>query len=333
MPIETAKKYIKLIFSCSCAEIIEIVFHGGEPLLHKTSWYEEIIDYINSSALKYEKKIKYSMQSNCTKLDIHKFELIAKNKIVVGTSMDGPPNINDKTRGRTEDTLRAIKKLKQIRCFGGIICVINKKNYNKMGRVFEFFEKQGIHSLSTHIYFSMGKALQLIRLKSSEILKAYVDIYEYMKKTKGNKVVDARMSFRLSLFLKPRTIKDFKDYLICFHPYCGAAITTIMCDTSGNLFPCGCFNGIEDYLLGNITAELNNDYLLKAKKLHNKQSVFLQDCVNCKAARICEFGCPAFNHIDKKTMPNLCEANRGFFDYLCSKDKNEIENILSNINK
>ena len=44
MPLDTAFKYIQLVFERTCAPSIELVFHGGEPLLQSERLFNSVIE-------------------------------------------------------------------------------------------------------------------------------------------------------------------------------------------------------------------------------------------------------------------------------------------------
>ena len=176
MPLETAIKYIDVVFGKTCAHDIELVFHGGEPLLQSDIWFDSTMEYAKQQAARLGKNLRFLMQSNGTVLTGEKLDVITRHGVVVGVSLDGPPIINEMSRGETSQVLGNIEKLEATKCFGGVICVINKHNYDHMEEVLAFFETRGIYWVVANPVHTVGKGRTLDPLAPNEILAAYLGI-------------------------------------------------------------------------------------------------------------------------------------------------------------
>ncbi|GAF90984.1 unnamed protein product [marine sediment metagenome] len=106
-----------------------------------------------------------------------------------------------------------------------------------------------------------------------------------------------------------------------------------MCDIFGDLYPCGCSAYNRRYFLGNIDFLSYSTFFPVVKKLHFKGKKYFEECQNCDAAQICNFGCPAFDDIDALTADSECNANRMFFSFLESRKKSKIKNIIENVGR
>ena len=331
MPLETALKYIDLVFKRTCAQVIDLMFYGGEALLHETSWFRDVIEYANKQAIKHDKKVRFLMQSNATTLDVEKLDLIIKHNIVTGTSLDGPADINDKTRGKTQSVMENIPRLKEAGAFGGVICIVNEYNYDKVTDILEFFEEQQLFWVAVNIVYSIGRGWQLVPLTAHQIFAAYEGIYNYLEKTKGKKVVEGNMAERLNRYIYPPSLTDFEQKLMCNYPFCGGGITSILCDSEGDLYPCGCANATTQFLLGNIATLDEQTFMDRIYKFHKKNKKYDEECRLCDAARICSFGCPGFRALDHLTDEAECRATQLFFSYLKNKDQSIIQEIVLNL--
>lgn len=330
MPLIIACRYIEIVLKNTCSKYIEIVFHGGEPLLHSTVWFYNVIEYAIRLSSIYDKTVSFTMQSNCTLLDDEKLNLIKEYNIIVGTSLDGPSYINDLSRKKSEIVLKNIQKLKEIKCFGGVICVINKYNYDKMNEVMKFFEEEDI-SASAVVSYSVGSGKSLTPLNSEMIFLANKGIFDYLEETNGKGIIEGNMASKLYRYINPLSLKDFKEILICSHPFCGGGITTIMCDTEGNLYPCGCCICDHRTVIGNLNYISDDVFIQRIKKFHEKDYKYFKQCAKCDASRICLFGCPAFSFIDIDTTESECMANKQFYQFLKQKDHFVVRNIVNNL--
>lgn len=331
MPLETAYKYINLIFEKTCAPDIGLMFYGGEALLQSTSWFYNVIRYAKKQTTKYNKKSHFLLQSNLTFLDDERLNLIKKYHIVTGTSLDGLPYINEKTRGKSDLVLKNITKLKEVGCFGGVICTVNEYNYNNVTEILEFFEEQGILWVAFNIVYSIGRGCNLSPLSKDKIFLVLKQIYDYTEKTKGNKVIEGNMAERLIKYVYPHSSTDFKEMLMCNHPYCGGGINIILCDAKGDLYPCGCSNMTTEFRLGNINLLNVKDYMKTTRKFHTKDKKYHEECCDCNAAQICNFSCTGFQAIDNETAEAECGATKKFFSYLKRREDEVIAEIVQNL--
>jgi uncharacterized protein len=108
---------------------ISISLHGGEPLL---VGYENFVNYIATiKEILYDFKLMIGIQTNAILLNDEYVKLFSDEKISVGVSYDGPPNINDKNRvyhngkGSGIDVENGLNLLYNKKCFSGILCVID----------------------------------------------------------------------------------------------------------------------------------------------------------------------------------------------------------------
>lgn len=111
-----------------------IVFHGGEPLLGGTEHLAMLVSTIREAFDGYEAKISIGMQSNGLLFTQEIGDFMLRERMNVGISLDGPPEVNDlfriDHRGRPS-SLELEKKLAVLtsdsyrRLFAGFLCVIN----------------------------------------------------------------------------------------------------------------------------------------------------------------------------------------------------------------
>jgi len=331
MPLEVAQRYIDLVFEGTCAPGIDLMFYGGEALLQSVAWFYDVIEYANRQAVKYDKRLRFLMQSNATALDTEKLELIDKYDIVTGTSLDGPPHINEKTRGKTNLVMEDILKLKQVGCFGGVICTANGYNYDKIAEVLRFFEEQQIFWVAVNIVYSIGRGCKLVPLSTDKVFSVYKGIYTYLENTKGKKVVEGNMAERLNRYVYPPSLEDFKQKLSCNHPFCGGGITSVLCDADGDIYPCGCANMTTQFLLGNVNSIDDQVFMDGVYRFHTKSQKYCEECQLCDAARICNFGCTGFKAIDNLTDESECRATKMFYSFLEKRDQQVIQEIVQNL--
>lgn len=120
------------------ASKVNVVLHGGEPLLLKKDRFRELCGKLRSS-LDGLAALEIGIQTNATLIDCEWVDIFAEFGIAIGISLDGPPEVNDRYRvdkkGRStyDRTLAGIRLLQEAYNRGGIakpglICVINPEN-------------------------------------------------------------------------------------------------------------------------------------------------------------------------------------------------------------
>ena len=76
---------------------VTVTFHGGEPLLAGSEFYEAALPMIEEGL--GPRSVAFAMQSNLWLLDDRLAAVLAAHNVPIGTSLDGPPELNDAQRG------------------------------------------------------------------------------------------------------------------------------------------------------------------------------------------------------------------------------------------
>jgi len=275
--------------------------------------------------------VRFLMQSNATVLDADRLDLVKRYDIGIGTSLDGPAEINEKTRAETGIVMENILKLKEIGCFGGLICTVSDYNYDKIADILRFFEENHIYWVAFNIVYSIGRGRDLIPMSADKVFSAHKSIYLYMEETRGKKIVEGNMAEKLERYVHPPSLTDYRERLMCNNPFCGGGITAILCDSKGDLYPCGCANMTKQWLLGSIDSLDEQVFLNRIFRFHEKNGKYYDQCQSCDASSICNFGCPGFRTIDDRTEETECRAARMFYSFLQDRDQRIIEEIVQNL--
>jgi uncharacterized protein len=111
-----------------------VTFHGGEPMLAGAKRLARYLEIVDEELIRPGFVVRFSMQSNLTLFDEEIGDLLLKYGFTVGTSLDGPPEVNDRVRvdhrGRgssaaTERGLQLMTSPAYRDLFDGILCVID----------------------------------------------------------------------------------------------------------------------------------------------------------------------------------------------------------------
>lgn len=317
------------------SKFLDIVFHGGEPLLHSPEWFDEACMFALEKSKEFNKKVFFSMQSNLTLLKDPHVEVFKKYKLRIGVSLDGDKDTHNAMRGSFSITAKNIKVLIDCGLFSGVIVVISHHNWNKMPQFFAQMFEMKIKTFHMNISSSVGRGGDLDLLGSEKTYIAFKDCIDLMLKFKGE-IIDTRMTKKISQFLNPpKSVKETLNQLHCDNSFCHAGVSMIAVEHDGNVFPCGCAGGsgnMKNFKLDNFDGLIEKnpvEYFEALKKFHAKKEKYYNECVSCPSQFICEHGCPAFDHTDPETPENTCNATKQLYKYLHTIERRLLEELVS----
>ena len=101
MTIQRAEQTVRFIENIDRrvgSDRIKIAFHGGEPLAAGHDFFRFFLGRLAETFS--GRKMDIGLQSNLGLLDDGFCDLFEKHEVSIGTSLDGPENVNDGQRGR-----------------------------------------------------------------------------------------------------------------------------------------------------------------------------------------------------------------------------------------
>ncbi len=137
-------------------DVLDIVWHAGEPLVLPAAWYDEAIAAM-ATAAGPRTRLQHALQTNATLIDDAWCELFARQHIAVGVSVDGPALLHDsqrRTRGGGGTHARVQRGIAALRARGvsfHAIAVVTAATLHDPTAFFDWFEDQGIHDLACNI--------------------------------------------------------------------------------------------------------------------------------------------------------------------------------------
>lgn len=274
-------KYDKYIKKNDITDAL-IIFYGGEPMVN---W--EAIE----TAVKYRKEnksnIKFSMVTNGTLLDEEKIKFLAKNKIEVGISIDGPKEINDKNRiYRNSDKsvydqiINKFPLLKAENCKFGLSITISEDFLKIQDEVLDWLEKLGVSSIFYNMYHYTYKDANW-ESYYQDASKFLIKSYERLSK-RG--IYDGRIYRKIESVLKNEF--KFSD--------CGAiGGNQLTIKPNGDVCVCHGYFKTDKYVVGNIDKQ-SIEEILEDKEFDfwkKRCTINNNECLNCEALFICGGGC------------------------------------------
>ena len=311
MDIQVIKDVIKWLRNFK-DEPVHFTFHGGEPLIAGYEFYKEAL-FLLSQDQGYE-NAGFSLQSNLWLIDEEMSELFHEYNVAVSTSIDGPKELNDFQRGKGyyDRTMEGYDLLKSHGVNASFICTFTSHTINYYEEIFEYFAKNG-YTIKLHA------ALPSMRNDNA-------DPWAITPKEHGKLLV--KLFDKYLGNLDRISIKDFdhfcKSVLIRRGTLCTLANclgSTFAVGYDGSIYPCYRFNGMPEYVMGNVSDSPSLEELMDTdawNKIQEFNEFVDEDCKRCRYIKFCRGGCP-YNGINSNTKHNAnavdphCEAYKMIF--------------------
>jgi uncharacterized protein len=148
MTDEVLEAYARQYIDANDAPEVVFSWQGGEPTLMGLEFFAKVV----ALQKKYAggKKIANTLQTNGLLLDDDWFRFLAREKFLVGLSLDGPEEIHDRYR-RTRDgrptferAIRALNGMKRHRVDFNILACIHRESAQKPREIYQFFKRYGV---------------------------------------------------------------------------------------------------------------------------------------------------------------------------------------------
>ncbi len=273
------------------------IWHGGEPLLMGVDFYKVIKD-VQDFYRKRGKKFSNGIQSNATLVTPELVDFVKKSRdFHVGTSIDGPEEIHNRTRiysdgrGSFEDVLAGQKLLRGKRTGGGAICVVNAQNVDFSRELYDFFKFQEIN-VKFNPLIKSGRAVEnlgdlgITSKQYGKFLLRLWNVYnEDVKK-------DGRVGIEIDPFLEVIGNLGTDRPLGCNYTV-SCRDNFISIGPQGDIYPCGRFDGIREFWMGNVKKGTIEEAVSSQvnKELKERSLSSVSGCTNCDFGKVCNSGC------------------------------------------
>lgn len=320
MDSRTLELSIKDVMALPDKSNIRWIWHGGEPTLMGKGFYEEVVSL--QKTYQRNQRIKNSIQTNATLIDDDSLDFFVKNDFSVSTSLDGPEEIHNFTRvypdgrGSFKDAWAGIqlireraKRERNRSIGGGVTCVLSSKNISRLDEIYSFFLENDI-PININPIVNIGNVsdgINKLEIGDAEYGIALTKLFDrwFYEKKIGIEVKPLSSILESFISNKPK---------VChFDRSCRDQFISI--DVNGDVYPCGRFNGVTQYWLGNIHEENLLNILNSTKHVHMKQNSLdaVGSCNTCEYINLCNSGC-----MHNAYMRNKRNTQR---DYYCPSYK------------
>lgn len=321
MSIETIKEVVEWL-KIFRGDSVTFTFHGGEPLLAGAEFYREALPLLVDGLS--PRRIAFAIQTNLWKMTPEIAEIFAEYGVPIGSSLDGPKELNDLQRGKGyyDKTMKGYEIAREHGLDVRFITTFTSHSVKYKEDIFNFYLEKGL-TLKLHPC--------LPSLKGDNPEKWTLSPEEY-----GELLI-----YLLDKYLENLGQIDVMniDHLCkCVFTGRGTVCTYVDCmgDTfavgpDGDIYPCYRFIGMPEYVMGNVYDRPTMADLAQSeawKKMHQYKEYVDTACGKCAHIKYCRGGCP-YNAIvptegEIKGVDPHCLAYKIIFDEINKRVNEEM---------
>jgi len=283
-------------------EPVTFTFHGGEPLLAGYDFFLEALPLL-ANELSHLKPA-FALQTNLWNMTPELARLFKEYNIPIGSSLDGPEELNDLQRGKGyyQRTMKGYEIAREEDLQVSFISTFTSYSIQYKEDIFNFFLENGLN-------LKLHPALPSLRDENPE--KWALSSEEY-----GELLI-----YLLDQYLEHMDEIELKniDHLCkCVFIRRGVVCTFVDCmgDTfavgpDGSIYPCYRFVGMPEYVMGNVQDHPSMDDLAQSdawKLLHDFKDYVDTECKKCSYIKFCRGGCP-YNALSINEKTGKAEIN------------------------
>ena len=301
---------------------VTFTFHGGEPLLAGADFYRKALPMLSQELAHLSPN--FALQTNLWKMTPELAEVLAEHKIPIGSSLDGPQELNDlqRSEGYYEKTMAGYELAKEHGLQVQFICTFTSYSVQFKEEIFNYFLENGL-TLKLH------PALPSLRSDDPNRWALSPEVY-------GDLLV-----YLLDKYLENLDrieVRNISDYCRCVFTGRGTVCTFVDCmentfavGPDGSLYPCYRFVGMPEYVMGNVRDHPSREDLAGSTpglRMRQFKEYVDRECKSCKHIRYCRGGCPynaiAPNNGEIKGVDPHCIAYRRIFDEISDRFNKEM---------
>ena len=330
------ESYIRQYIQSQPAQHVSFAWQGGEPTLLGVPFFERVLELQKKYA--GDKLVDNAFQTNGALLDDAWGEFLARNKFLIGLSIDGPAEIHDAYRvdkGGQPTFTRVMRGLDILKKHGvefNTLTVINRKNSYHARQVYRFLKEIGSKYLQFIPIVEQVAAqpdpngLVLLKpyarqqttvsewsvepLQFGKFLSAVFD--EWVLGDVGHVFVQI---FDVAL----ESWSGLPQTLCVFAPQCGKALAV---EHNGDLYSCDHFVYPENKL-GNIMERAMSGLVKSPQQTrfgNAKETALPSDCKTCDVRFACNGECPKHRFTTTASgeygLNYLCAGYKHFFHHI-----------------
>jgi len=276
MSIETVKQILDI--TTPFYKRVNLIWHGGEPLLLGLDFYKEVVRLQKLASC----KITNSVQSNLTLMTPELAKFFADNNFNVSGSFDGV--INAKTRGHDNEIMTGRQFVIESGKRCGVIMVVSNLNINHLIESYRFFKEIDVN-FSLNLYLDQeDNKKDYLQLNENTAIIKLIELFDYWAN-------DINGNIHISYFKNILDFILFRKKGLCTYTSCMGRWIGIR--YNGEIGPCNRYFPAE-YSYGNVYDYSSIGDAFESAGFMNllsKAIIRREKCKACEIYHFCNGGC------------------------------------------
>jgi uncharacterized protein len=265
---------------------VTFTFHGGEPLLAGADFYRQALPMLSTKLEHIQPN--FALQTNLWKLTPELAEVLSEYNIPIGSSLDGPQELNDlqRSEGYYERTMKGYELARSHGIQVQFICTFTSYSVQFKEQIFNHFLENGLalklHPALPSLRSDEPDKWALSPEQYGELLVYLMD--KYLENVNGIEVRNINGYCRCVL-TKRGTVCTFVD---CMD-------NTFAVGPDGSIYPCYRFVGMPEYIMSHVQDRPSQKDLSESavgRLMRSFKECVDEECKGCKHIRYCRGGCP-----------------------------------------
>jgi len=305
----------------------EIIFHGGEPSLMGTDFYNRVTQG-------FEGKFNFSMQTNLTLMDEQWVPLIENTlKRRLSTSFDFGESLRPI---EASDWINKINVFKRNGITPYVVSIFWKGNQHMApGEIFSFFSNLDLSfrlNYVENIGYAVDSGFPALRHDAGRYASCLKSLFDrWFMSPDANIIIDPCCEI-LTFFLAGSSVTKCP-----FSSKCYANIISV--NPNGDVFPCGGFDSFPGFRYGNLLKQNYSDIFSAPSYIEAgcRRINLPSQCQECPYFHICEGGCRLeaysyYGDINRET--SMCGEYKEIFSHIenrLGEEKGDVSDWLSSL--
>jgi len=305
-------------------------FQGGEPTLAGLGFFEKLVEFQKRYG-RNGQSVSNALQTNGTLLDKNWCDLFRSYQWLIGLSLDGPQEVNDRYRfnkegrGTWKRVMETVELLKKERVEFNVLCVLSQANVAKPKELYRFYRNLGIDNLQfipLAEFDREGNPLPFT-ITPEQYGRFLCEVFDLWW--------PERRKVRVRFFDNvAEALAGQKPGSCTMHETCDSYVVV---EYNGDVYPCDFF--VEsNWKLGNIELDSWSEIARRTRRYSfaSKKTLGHPECQVCEYQSICHGGCPKFRHGPHGRFEELdyfCQAYKMIFARAVGPLQTEVRQILA----
>ncbi|WP_157065213.1 anaerobic sulfatase maturase [Amphibacillus sediminis] len=293
------------------------VWQGGEPLMAGLDFFQRVIHIQKKFRSKYSQATN-AVQTNGTLINRNWARFFAKERFLVGVSIDGPEELNQRRvtrsgRASFDLTMRGIEYLREQHVDFNILTVIHEGNVNQAEALMSFYQKQGF----PYIQLIPCMDFQAQQIDQPGMFTITPEQYgDFLCQAFDYWYNDGQPQQSIRIFDNLLAVYLNQTAEHCIH--LENCPTTIILESNGDAYPCD-FYMDKSFCLGNIKVNTLAELIQHPhmNKFASLKANLPEQCHSCEFLKFCHGGCPR-NRLDAskdQQTEYFCQSYQQLYRY------------------